>query len=167
MQKLQQQRHWESWVDEFFALYHADPKFTERLDVKTGGCFLWLGYVSPSGYGYCAKGKAHRHSYTVANGPIQKGMVIGHICDQRNCVRPSHLVACTQKENVHDAWAKGRARQGSYPGELNPSAKLNKEAINEMKALKADGWTYRMLSEKFGVAQSNAYNAVVGKSFTK
>lgn len=164
MQRLQQPKQWESWIDEFLAL-SKNVDFSSKIDVRIDGCFLWLGSVSPSGYGQSSKGKAHRVSYELANGTIPEGLVIGHVCDNRRCVRPGHLVACSQKQNVHDAWAKGRAKQGSFPGESNPSAKLNAVNVEEMKRMRLQGYTFRQIGDFFGVSPSNAYNAVKGISY--
>jgi len=46
--------------------------------------------------------QAHRVSYELANGPIPAGMVIDHACHRPSCVRPSHLRAVTQKQNLEN-----------------------------------------------------------------
>jgi len=76
-------------------------------------CWEWVGAKFNRGYGVFAyngksPGYAHRFSYELHHGPIPKGMVIMHKCDNRKCVHPDHLKAGTQKENIHDAMKKGR-----------------------------------------------------------
>lgn len=70
----------------------------------TDGCWLWTGWISPTGYGSLKVRKknvyAHRLAYELAHGPIPAGYQIDHLCRVRNCVNPSHLEAVTQRENL-------------------------------------------------------------------
>lgn len=76
------------------------------------GCWLWkgrwhgrYGQLSYMGKRYLA----HRFVYTVYKGPIPAGYVVMHRCDVGACVRPDHLEAGTQRDNVTDMISKGRA----------------------------------------------------------
>ena len=144
------------------------PKFIENILIPKmpGECFLWTGRIDAGGYGYVRGGRrAHRVSYELAVGPIGPGLDLCHTCDVRNCVRPLHLVPGTRKENVHDAWAKGRGWQGRYPGEKNPQAKLSDEDVRQLKLVRGLGVHFKDLGRLFGVSASNAYNACAGISF--
>lgn len=71
--------------------------------------------MNPTGYGaFGPKGTgqvgAHRYSWFLANGPIPTGMYVLHTCDDRACVNPAHLFIGTQRDNIRDMIAKGRAR---------------------------------------------------------
>jgi hypothetical protein len=43
---------------------------------------------------------AHRTTYEHVNGPIPPGLMIDHLCRQRNCVNPEHMEAVTNRTNV-------------------------------------------------------------------
>ena len=86
--------------------------------MKEKGCWLWEGYTNSKGYGVFTaspntrkhvgkrigrKGKhilVHRYMYELMIGPIPKGLQIDHLCRVPLCVRPSHLEAVTQRENL-------------------------------------------------------------------
>lgn len=67
------------------------------------GCILWLGDSVHGGYGRTTIGSkkvlAHRLSYTLHVGNIQKGFTIDHTCKQPCCINPLHLEAVTHLEN--------------------------------------------------------------------
>ena len=75
-----------------------------------GDCLVWRNDSTADGYGsigiYSAKAKkylnklAHRIAYETYFGKIPRGLVIDHLCGVRNCIKPEHLEAVTQKENV-------------------------------------------------------------------
>lgn len=68
------------------------------------GCFLWIGELSPGGYGrkrYLGKRLyAHRLVYEMEHGEIPKDMTIDHLCRVRSCVNPKHMEVVTNKENI-------------------------------------------------------------------
>ena len=74
---------------------------------KTDGCWLWSGAKNSAGYGVATdyrpgrrQSLAHRMSYELALGAIPAGLTIDHLCRNTICVRPSHLRACTMRENL-------------------------------------------------------------------
>lgn len=76
------------------------------------GCVEWMAARLPTGYGKAwLPGKlwnAHRLFYTAFVGVIPPGMVVCHRCDNPACVRPDHLFAGSQSQNLQDSKAKGR-----------------------------------------------------------
>ena len=88
-------------------------KAVTRFEPETG-CLVYTGYVRPDGYKQVRyQGKnvlVHRLAYQLVYGAIPKGSVICHACDNPSCVNPLHLHVGTQKENLRDMFAKGRAR---------------------------------------------------------
>lgn len=83
----------------------------------TSTCVVWVGACNTMGYGLIyIDGKAelaHRVAYEAARGSIPEGMVIDHLCRVRNCVKPDHLEAVTQRENIR----RGRAAAALKPGD--------------------------------------------------
>lgn len=70
----------------------------------SGECWLWGGLILNNGYGQfyvdSRQVLAHRYAYEDRVGPIPEGLVIDHLCRTPSCVRPDHLEAVTQQENV-------------------------------------------------------------------
>ena len=71
---------------------------------KTDGCWNWTGAKLIPGYGTIQdnhrKMRAHRLAYELLVGPIPDGLVLDHLCRNKGCVRPDHLEAVTQAENL-------------------------------------------------------------------
>ncbi len=80
--------------------------------LKTASCWLWTASEHGKGYGgFKLDGKtqkASRVSYMMAYGKIPEGMCVLHKCDNRKCVRPSHLFLGTVRDNNIDMMKKGR-----------------------------------------------------------
>jgi hypothetical protein len=84
------------------------------------GCWLWTGSKDRQGYGQFSAGvrtkagntrpsPAHRVAYELVLGPIPVGLVIDHLCEVPACVRPGHLEAVTNAENLRRKWDRMRA----------------------------------------------------------
>jgi hypothetical protein len=138
--------------------------FWTKVD-KTGECWLWTAGQC-KGYGQFAvkrKGiRAHIYSYTLVNGPVPEGYVIRHICDTPLCVRPDHLLAGTQKENVQDAVTKGR----HCHGETHGNAIINEDTARRIKALLNQKEKMTHIAKELGVGYYIVTDIKYGKAWS-
>lgn len=92
----------------------ATTRFWAKVDVRdAASCWLWRGAMSNSGYGHFALMKrrhctAHRAALMLTGHEIPDGMVVDHLCRNRQCVNPAHLEPVPQSVNVRRGkrWAE-------------------------------------------------------------
>lgn len=74
--------------------------------VREGDCHVWQGAVQSSGYGSVAsgvKGKtvlAHRAIFLELVGPIEDGLTVDHLCQNKLCMNVFHMEIVTRSENA-------------------------------------------------------------------
>lgn len=75
-----------------------------RKVAATDGCWFWIGARNRQGYGKLGVAgrfvAAHRLSFEMFHGAIPAGMQLDHLCCNPRCVRPDHLEAVTNAENM-------------------------------------------------------------------
>lgn len=132
----------------------ADWEWNGAYDKKTGrGTYKVGNYTMP----------AARVAYTLAHGPIARGLLVCHNCpdgDNPRCVNPRHLFLGTYGDNARDAVAKGQIKTG----EDHHRAKLTAKQVAEIRSrytryLRGTNSTAAMAKE-FGVA-SRTIRAIV------
>jgi len=130
-------------------------KYVDRSD----GCWNWTGGTDYDGYGqwwFDEKNiRAHRFSLTISGVEIGPGQVVKHNCHNPSCVRPSHLQAASQKENIADQLKRGTHSRLKY------SDSLVQSIIDDHKNL---GLGARKLSQKYGVSSSQVGLIISNKS---
>jgi HNH endonuclease len=79
-------------------------KHGRMIDRKIGRCWEWEAHKRGQGYGgFHLEGgeqNAHRALWKILYGSIPIKMEVHHKCNNRICVRPSHLALVTHAENV-------------------------------------------------------------------
>lgn len=168
----------------FVARFEVPPNIEHRFWKfvnKTDTCWLWTG-ATASGYGTFCLGNswrprqvgAHCYAFYLANGYVSDHFVL-HTCDVKKCVRFDHLFEGTQKDNVHDAIAKGRLDPGAYirssnqKGSANHGAKLSEESVALIWYLHKLGFTQAEIMRETGVSRAQVWcivHQVSWKSFT-
>jgi len=101
-----------------------------RNVIKSSSCWEWVGPKNYYGYGVLGNGRgnsqifAHRLSWEIHNGAIPDGegyhgTIVRHVCDNRWCVNPGHLLIGTQKDNVKDMDERGRRVSNPRQGQAH------------------------------------------------
>jgi len=107
-------KHYRYWLDHTPpADRPVAPRFARNFwdsvrKTHARGCWVFTGPTVGRGHGMWGRVLAHRHSWSLANGPIPEGMWVLHHCDNPPCVNPMHLYLGTIRENTDDAVARGR-----------------------------------------------------------
>lgn len=131
---------------------------------KRRKCWLWTASTAGKGYGqFRIPGTrrnvyAHRMSYELHKGPIPKGMMVCHSCDNPLCVNPDHLFLGDAWINLKDMASKGR----HLYGERNSQAKLTARRVHAIHRAAERGDSQRKIAERFGIGQMTVCRILKG-----
>ncbi len=138
---------------------------------RLGRCHVWTGGKNPGGYGNLkTQGKtrsAHVVGFELQNGPVPTGMCVLHKCDNRACIRGSHLFLGTYKDNAQDAAAKGRHKNPRMPGELHPLARLTQVQVSAMRAEFREGTSKPSLEMKYKITRRHLNRVLSGERWNE
>lgn len=144
-------------------------RFDSHYKKVESGCWEWTRTLNAYGYGQFSIAqkyfRASRISYERFNGKIPPGLFVLHKCDVRKCVNPDHLFLGTQKDNMRDMVAKGRANRVGLKGSANPASKLNQNKVKIIRSLRRDGWAQQKIADKFNVSQPVISSVLRGKTW--
>lgn len=135
-----------------------------------GQCWVWTGCTTDAGYGRFRIGNqvvigVHCFSYGEFVGSVPDGLFVLHRCDNRVCVRPSHLFLGTNQDNSQDMVNKERQAKG----EANGNSKLTEDDVREIRR-RYCRWSQsrsnlRELMHEFGVAKAAVQNILSRKTW--
>lgn len=146
---------------------------------KTSECWEWTASVDKDGYGWFSIGGqsmgAHRAVLVLGGLNVQNQCVL-HKCDNRKCVRPSHLLLGDRAMNARDMVAKGRSLKGDKGparihrhrmrrGENHPKCKVPDATIRELKKLSRAGMRNKEISIQLGLTQT--YVSIILKGYSR
>lgn len=116
-------------------------------------CWEWNGRRDRQGYGQTWFGGRNRKvpklAYEGWCGEVAPGLVVRHRCDNPPCLNPDHLLLGTPADNARDKVERGRTV--NLHGEDSPCAIRTAAEIQEIRALHAQGWSYRRLARHFSL----------------
>lgn len=117
------------------------------------GCWIWKLALTKKGYGKFKYNyetwKANRFSYYIFVGELGNLHAL-HKCNNTSCVKPSHLYAGTNDDNVKDSYADGRY-------------KLTIPQVQDIKRRLKQGETQIALSREFNVSSANINRIAQGQ----
>lgn len=125
---------------------------------RAKGCLIWTGGQNGSQYGAVwLDGKVmqvHVVSYFLHKGPVPKGCVVAHSCDESLCFEPTHLFAKSQRQNMVDALKRGRLLV----------ARLSEDEVREVLALKGKE-NALSVATRFGISKRQVFRIWSGKQW--
>lgn len=136
-----------------------EERFWEKVR-KSESCWEWTAQLKQDGYGYfrvhsSLQMLAHRYSWTLSNGPIPKGMLVCHHCDNPKCVRAEHLFLGSNNDNYQDSARKGR--RVYVRGERIATSKLTADDVVKIRAKRDAGQSGPSIAREFGVSHVAVY----------
>ena len=105
---------------------------------------------------------AHRAAYEMHYGMTLGGLFACHRCDNRNCVRPDHIFAGTQLDNMRDMANKGR--KVTARGFDLPHTRLSINDVLEIIRLCKSGVPNKSIALMYGVDASHVSKIKHGAS---
>lgn len=81
------------------------------MKVNKAFCWEWTGCCIPSGYGRVSRASghhyAHRYAYEITHKlKLRKDQHIHHVCSNRKCVNPDHLLLVPAEQHLKMARSK-------------------------------------------------------------
>lgn len=131
-------------------------------------CWGWDGAKNIEGYGrFRFKGKlerAHAVSLSLVLGYLPKYVM--HLCDNPNCVRPSHLKEGTHGLNMRDAYSKNRRRDCTPKGIACRQATFTEDEIRDIRHRYMSGQTQAFIGSVYNVQQAHISQIVRRKIYS-
>ena len=128
------------------AIDHVDRGYETPCHIPNRAKSSGNGYIQVHRAGEPVR--LHKLMYESANGDVPAGMVLDHLCRQRDCCNPDHIEAVTVAVNT---------QRGN-------TARLTDEDVASIRKL-AGSMTQREIAERFGIKQPTVSDILRGKSW--
>jgi hypothetical protein len=139
-------------------------RFWERVDKNNeNSCWIWLGRKNRQGYGEFVLDnkktvKAHRHSFLLVYGYLDKDKFVCHSCDNPSCVNLNHLWQGTAAENNYDCRSKSRAvPPPDQKGENHSQHILKQNDVLDIRSKYSSGVRQAELMREYAVSRNTIY----------
>lgn len=141
-------------------------------EIDANGCWLW--HYAGTDREWYPEIMIDRERHSVARWILMvttgtTGPVARHTCDRPRCCNPEHLLWGTAKDNVHDAWSRGR-RTAHMPsvvrGEDHHQARLTENDVRTIRERHAAGVSGYRLAKDYSVAKNTIYSIVRRTTWT-
>lgn len=126
-------------------------------------CWIWNAFRDRDGYGVFRKFRAHRVSYYFKHKHIDDCLLIGHVCNNPNCVNPNHLIQITNQENMNYMVESGR----SASGEKHARSNLNEIIIQEILLNIFNNVPKSYILSHYKISESQLFHILNGDSWEK
>jgi hypothetical protein len=151
------------------------PSKEIQYKITDNGCHECISHCKDSkGYPIIAvnhkKFHMSRYIYELHHGPIPKGLIVRHKCDNPACINPDHLEIGTAYDNVHDMIDRGRAKYGNVMllpliGSKNKIAKLDEQKVIDILKRLEKGESQASIARSYGVNRVRICEIAKGKSW--
>jgi hypothetical protein len=162
-----------AWLSQFVTRANLGPLAKLMADIQfSGECWLWTARVTGAGYGTFMYGRrhyrVHRFACEVTHGRLAPRMMACHLCENKRCCSPCHIVPGTARENWQDCLANGghcissTARRGASHG----YAKFTEEQVLTILERRRSGETYTSISQAYDVPHQTIRSMCTGRSWS-
>jgi len=134
-------------------------------EIENTNCWEWTGAVNPRGYGITtvegSTVSTHRAAWFLKTGQFPNLCAL-HKCDNRKCVRFSHLFEGSKQTNSDDKYAKGRA---NHPTGNQTTAKLTATEVTEIRTALSKGDMQCEVALEYNVSRATICDIVHGRTW--
>ena len=137
-------------------------KWTRNPD---NGCWEWTASLNSNGYGQIKRPGERRQfiaprlSYMIHYGDIPEGMYVLHTCDNRKCVKPTHLFLGSADDNAKDMKSKSRHTHGI----TGHDHKIDDDIARYIHKMAGEGVAQSEIGRIVGLSQSTVWKILTGQ----